>query len=57
MECATALYVWGKFDDTLTKIIKRDVTLEEKNTRHGSAPLSKVEKSDTYHWRMYLCVS
>ena len=30
MECPTALYVWGKFKETLEKIIRRDVTLEEK---------------------------
>ena len=30
MECPTALYVWGKFNETLKKIIRRDVTPEEK---------------------------
>ena len=30
MECVTGLYVWGKFNETLKKIIRRDVTPEEK---------------------------
>ena len=29
MECLTALYVWGKFDETLKKIVRRDITPEE----------------------------
>ena len=30
MECPTALYIWGKFDVILKKIIRKDITPEEK---------------------------
>ena len=30
MECPTALYIWGKFDEILKKIIRKDITPEEK---------------------------
>ena len=43
MECPTALYVWGKFNETLKTIIMREVTPKEKKYSARSVPLSKVE--------------